>query len=129
MPVTVNASQRDSILRYASDLDIDASDPVAVSAAAIPLLEWAEQASSRSDLRALIDAMRQHRQNVRMQRIRSAMPVAPQTPQAFVESAQVLYAFLVSGPDETDDEDFGFGLSAEIREKLRKLDRRIQGES
>jgi hypothetical protein len=88
---TVGLSTRERILRYASGLltPDDRQEPVKVAAAALPLLEWAEQAADNDDLEARMHAMSQHHVNTHDARERS--------PGQFVDEAEILYAFLVGG--------------------------------
>lgn len=91
MTVIIGPDDRASILRFASWLlDRDARrDPVKVAAAALPLLEWAEQAADEDDLRYRIQAMSCQHDNIHP----SPEPIEPAR---FVDDACTLYAFLVA---------------------------------
>lgn len=118
MPITVNAETRAELLRFASRIPFDRSDAVAVAAAAVPLLEWAEQADSRSDLKARMAALERQWLN---QFGRPAGDAA-----AFLDRARVIYAFTIAGDRETDDDD---APDQKLRERFRALGDRTQGDS
>lgn len=51
-PVTVRPSVRARVLGWAANLTTTPGDPAAVAANASPLLQWLEQATSKTDLAA-----------------------------------------------------------------------------
>jgi hypothetical protein len=88
----IGPDDRVSILGYASQLlsREDRRDPVKVAAAALPLLEYAEAAIGRSDLRARMRAMsRQHCNTMSL----DGQP----SPAQFVDQSDILRAFIVQG--------------------------------
>jgi hypothetical protein len=87
---TVGPVKREAILRYASCLlsDDDRQEPVKAAAAALPLLEWAEQATDEDDLETRMHAMSQQHMNTRGEE---------RDPGQFVDEAGTLYAFLAGG--------------------------------
>jgi hypothetical protein len=93
--VTVGADDRSHILRYAMYLlpPGERGDAVKVSAAALPLLEWAEQAADADDLRDRMDALCKQHYGQRD----SDDEEDAADPAAFVDNAGVLYAFLRGG--------------------------------
>ena len=84
--------QRADILSFASRLcgHVERRDALAVSSAAAPLLEWAEEAASKADLRLRMEAMWRQHQN-------SAFLGPRPAPAEFVAQAQVHYDFLTGG--------------------------------
>lgn len=93
MTMIIGMADRDSIVRYASGqlAADDRQDPVKVAAAAIPLLEWAEQAQDEDDLRARMRAMSRQYAN-------TGCPGGEgRDPRRFVDEAGTLYAFLIAG--------------------------------
>lgn len=89
MTMTVGPEHRAAILGYASHLlsADDRQNPVAVAAAALPLLEWAEQSADEDDLRCRMRALFRQDSNQR----------AAGSPGQFVDDAGTLYAFISAG--------------------------------
>lgn len=92
MSVNVSPENRADLLRYAASLLSceDRADPVFVAAAAVPLLEWAEQAADDDDLRARMRAMSRHYVN-------TGPSAGSISPDQFVDQAGTLYAFITAG--------------------------------
>ena len=93
----VGALDRAEILRYASCL-LAAADrtPAAVTEAAGPLLQWAAEAWSRSELRARMNAL--HRAFTNDQaRLSAAIALQPRlTPAQFLDEARAYYLFITA---------------------------------
>ena len=95
--VKIGMDDRSDILTYARYLlpPAERGNPVKVSAAALPLLEWAACAADRADLSARMDALcKQHYGQRHPCDDDDAVD-----PAAFVDNAGVLYAFLRGGQE------------------------------
>ena len=92
MTVNVSPEDRANLLAYAASLlsREDRANPVLVAAAAVPLLEWAEQAADDKDLRARMRAMGRHY-------INTGLDAGSINPDQFVDQAGTLYAFIAAG--------------------------------
>jgi hypothetical protein len=119
--MNLTTDQRASVLGYASWLlnSQDRRNPVLVGQAALPLLEWAEQATDQADLDARMRALSRHHSN---------MAGKPGSPAEFVEQASVYYAFLVAGRYGNTASDGETGdLDSRTAELLRQIDLRQGG--
>jgi len=94
--VLIGAENRSTILMYAANLVTreQRADPVAVGAAALPLLEWAEEAEDPDDLRWRMRAMSRQHANLR------SSTDEPCDPGKFVDDAGVHYAFIIAGEQD-----------------------------
>lgn len=83
---------RQAVLRYASGLASDPSDPIAVVLNAVPLLAFLQDADDAADQAVRRACMDRQYGNLFFE----AVPVDPVTPEEFLADVLVLYAFVTA---------------------------------
>ena len=91
---------REDVLRYASRIASDETNPVAVVINAGPLLAWLEEAPHQADARRRLNALSRYYCNLPPYHAGPDPDPVLDNPDAFVEAAKVLYAFATAGEPE-----------------------------